>query len=145
MKTLLLIITILLVGCQNKKDASDNGNLLLRNKVISEKVYDLDKHGNKKDLILLIEGNRMYTSNKNGDKIEFVLEKAGNKVYEINHKVINNIVTTEKGRIIYIFEGDSYWEYEKETKQKGNLVFVRKGNIIYQNTKKGLEKILIVA
>lgn len=137
-KILLTIILILVIGCESNKAKN------LFGKIVTERVYDLDNNGNKKDLILIIKGNKMYTSNEKGDKIEFILEKIDNKVYEIKHKVIENTLLTEKGRILYIFEGDKYWEYNKRTKQKGKLIFVREGNTIYQNRKNKLEKVLIV-
>ncbi|WP_435262572.1 hypothetical protein [Tenacibaculum sp. nBUS_03] len=134
----LMIIIILFIGCDINKTKNSS------EKIISEKVYDLDENGNKKNLILIIEGNKMYTSNKTGDKIELLLEKYDNKVYEIKHKIVDNVDKTEKGRILYVFKGDKYWEYNIKTKGKGKLVFVRKGNNIYQNGNKGIKKILIV-
>ncbi|CAM1341939.1 hypothetical protein [Tenacibaculum amylolyticum] len=137
-KIFVSIILTLVIGCQSNKT---KGSL---EKITSERVYNLDENGNKKDLILIIEGNKMYTSNKEGKKIELLLEKFDNKVYEIQHKVVNNVDRTEKGRILFIFEKGKYWEYDKKTKQKGKLTFVRKENIIYQNRNNKLEKILIV-
>ena len=143
MKKLLLItiIAISLIACKNEKKTGLTENKNAGEKLIntvkaifSEKVYEIDSNGNKKNLVFIIEGKNLYEA-KNGKKHKLFLEKKGNIVYECKNGKITD-------KPIFIFEDNKYWEINNKT--KGRLVFERKKNIIYEVNGTKLKKMFIV-
>lgn len=103
---------------------------------LQERVYALDEHGNRGELLFIIEGDKLFTV-ENGEKDKLLLERKGNKAYSYEND-------PEGKEAIFIFEGDRYWEIDPETGEKGALIFDRQGDTIYQMGESGLEASFVV-
>lgn len=148
MKNVLIIIIMVFisVGCKDQKtDASMEApekEIIEKiadeaGKIFSENVYGLKKNGEKGQIVFIIEGTKLFAAKKDGSKDGLMLEKRGDKVYDFS-KGQNG------SKVVFIYEGNKYWEIDKKTGGKGNLIFERKGDDIYQTSKNKTSKAFFI-